>query len=154
MQVSNTIRKKLKELEKLAPELVEKAQGPVALRMFRDFVMGEPKMPVLTGFMRGSGAVFVNDTKVADSKDLNENKGTPPNSNPMAEKNQILAVINTPYAARLDQNLTPEGDMQLGPFSRQDGGVGGGFVSKKINSERYRKTWVKILANSINAFLK
>lgn len=154
VKVSNTIKARLKELMKVAPEKVEKAQGVVALRMIRDFVMETPKMPVLTGNMRGSGAVFVNDKKVADSKSLGENKGTPPQTNDSPEKMTVLAVINTPYAARLDQNLTPEGNMQLGPFSAQDGGVGGGFVSKKVASKRYQTTWTKILAKSIADFLK
>jgi len=159
--MTNTVGKRLRELQKKAPKMVEKALGQVALRMMRDFVMDTPAAPVLTGNLRGSSAVFVNTTKVADGEDLPKKPATklpknfvkikPPVTNDFPEKNTVLAVINVPYAARMDQNLVPYGKKyKLGPFSLQAGNVGGGFISSKVASKKYQERWKKIFSKEIN----
>jgi len=151
LEITDTLTDGLKKLAKENPDLARKGLGQAGLRMIADFVNEAPAMPLKEGFLRGSGAVFVEAKKVADSKTIGQTKGKPPSSNPDSEPLTTTVVFDTPYAARMDQDLDPKGGLQLGPMSRQAGNVGGGFISKKVASKKYQSIWAEIIANVLKS---
>lgn len=140
------VRKNLEEAFRRATNK-NKYLAVVGLRMIRDAVKESPHPPLKTGFLRGSGAVFVGQKKVADSKTLGENKGSPPSSNDNPVDGEVLMVFDTPYAARMDQKMEPKGNLKS--HFLQDQGIGGGFISSKIANPKNRATYAEIIANEI-----
>ena len=150
MSVKNTTTIKLRELKtKTMPELAKKALGQAGLRAIRDIVLEAPRPPLETGFLRGSGVVYVEEKQVITSDRIGGNtgakKGDVPSTNPQAEKLTLTIAMNTSYASAMDQELEPEGNKKS--RFEQDSQIGGGFMSKKIADKKYQDTWTKIMAN-------
>ena len=147
----NNITARLKELAKYSVELQKKALGQMGLRIIRDMVLDAPRPPLRTGFLRGSGVVYLESKKVLDSTQVGGNsgavKGDIPETNPEPEPMTLTVAFNTPYAANMDQNLSPEGSLKS--HFENDGLIGVGFMSTKVASKNYQDTWYKIASNVI-----
>lgn len=94
--------------------------------------------PIKFGVLKGSFSVFVGSLFVGDSS----NKffgGTPLKSGlRTGEKNlaSIFIIANTDYAAKMESELTPAGDLQLGPVSRRSPGSGGHYIEGHLKADR------------------
>jgi hypothetical protein len=143
--LANTID--VRKATKTVKEGVKNGLAIAGLRMLRDIVLEAPRPPLKTGFLRGSGSVFVEDKLTATSQTLGQQGGKPPTSNAQSKKETATVVLDTPYAARLDQRLEPEGSYKS--HFTQDAQIGGGFMTKKIADPRRQKVYASLIANGI-----
>lgn len=126
--------------------LKTRALSVAGSRMIRDAVIVEPRPPLETGMLRGSGSVFVDTERVSDSRAIGFNGGEPPQSNDIPQKDTVTLVFDTPYAARMDQFLEPLGNLKS-RFT-QDPKIGGGWMSK-LTQKKFTDIYVKLIGNTI-----
>jgi hypothetical protein len=115
----------------------EKACIAVGLQLLNFCAKGSPnspiKPPIWSGYLRGSGSVFVNDKFIKATERIN-NEGTPLKSLSVGvdNKNQtvISVVYNAAYAARMH-----EGFWSPGQKSTKDGNTGRKWIEIHLNKD-------------------
>ena len=117
MKITNTLTSGLQQLQYSEKTANEKACIKVALQLLNYCAVGSPNEPVmppiLTGYLRGSGSVFVNNKFISATPKVN-GKGDPLRSfSPLFSKGHtvISIIYNTEYAARWHESSgwTPGG---------------------------------------------
>jgi len=146
MKVVNTLTSGLEKLQYSEKTANEKACIKVALQLLNYCAVGspnEPTMPpILTGYLRGSGSVFVNNKFISATPKVN-GKGEPLRSfSPLFSKGHtvISIIYNTPYAARWHESYgwtpggkTPSIAKQNNPNITRN--VGNKWVTKHLNAD-------------------
>lgn len=130
---------------KMAGENAEKGVGRACLRLMRDSVMEQPRVPIDKSTLRGSGSMFVQGDLKGTSESMASAGGKPTPATQSLDKGNSDVVVgevgfNTPYAAHLHEH--PE-------YEFTEPGSGGKYVEAKLaaNQERY----MRIIAKSIGA---
>ena len=127
--VKNTIGEGLQSFEEKRNITHKRALKAMALQLLNNVVNGSPAEsivpPILTGFLRSSGSVFIGSELIA----VTPGQGTPGTSF-AAEPNVITVGFNTAYARRMHEN-----NWKPGPVSRQSGNVGNKFLSKHMERD-------------------
>lgn len=102
--------------------------------------------PILTGALRGSGAVHVEGIfKFSMEKEYPA--GTPNTANTTKKRNEVIISYNTPYAARWHENpFTP------GPVSITYSSVGEKYLEKHLlgDADDILSTYTKFLREGTN----
>jgi len=126
-------------LDKILPEVAEKAMATAGMQLLNDAVMEVPTVPIKEGFLRGSGSVHVQNKLVYVSPYGKPGKAATTIDLPI-KKGQITATaaFNTSYCARLHESIG---------FHFSEPSSGPKFLESKLirNKERY----FTIIANVI-----
>ena len=114
------------------------ALAKMGLQLLNNVINGSPGAsvvpPKLTGHLRASGSVFVGNILAGDTANL-PGSGSP-NRDHSANMNVITIGFDTPYAAKMHENLAPEGKCyQLGEVSIRSGDVGPFFIRLHIEND-------------------
>lgn len=124
------------------------------MRLLRDSIMEEPKVPHDEGTLRGSGSVFhsssFGNTKFFRLAGTSEGMASGGNPTPARHTSQakqthgsieVLVGFNTPYAARLHEH--PE-------YNFTEAGTGGKYLERKMveNRDRYMKIVQKAIKDA------
>lgn len=129
------------------PKARNKGLMAMGLQLINNAVNGSPnesvRAPFRDGRLRGSGSVFVGSKKVGDTLFLGK-EGTPAQSYAEANKNIVTVGFNTPYAARLHEELIPAGSSVPGGAKKRDqkrtaaniADVGGKYLEKHLKADR------------------
>jgi len=101
--------------KKIDPAAREKASIAWGLQLINNTVLGQggddSRPPKKTGRLRGSGTVFVGSKKVGDTT-FQGKDGTPAQSYTEQNENITTVGFNTPYAAKMHEELQPAGSLQ------------------------------------------
>jgi hypothetical protein len=134
--VRNTLHKGLNEYYKRAKTADFKAKSALGLQLLNNVINGSPGVtvvpPILTGHLRGSGSAFVGSTLVGDSSA--EYAAGKPNKNFQANNDVVTVGFDTPYAAKMHENIGIK--YKLGPFSEQSGNVGPFFLRLHLEGDK------------------
>ena len=116
----------------------KKAWGAVGLQLLNNTVNGSPAEPVVPpimhGYLRGSGSVFIGSELLATSDkfgETNHSGDAKPNTSYSGKDMELTIGFNAPYAARMH-----EGEWKPGPVSQQSGDVGNKFLEKHLKNDR------------------
>lgn len=153
MKIEDTLSNGLIEFEKLYKNVHEKASTKVGLQLLNNCNNGSPNEstvpPILTGALRGSASVFVNDKLISvapniggdptPAKSISGNKGND-------DETFITIVYNTVYASKLH-----ELDFNPGPGSEQAGNVGNKWIEKHIKADfvELMKLWRRSMKSDL-----
>jgi hypothetical protein len=146
MKVTNTLTEGLEKFAMQEKIENEKAAKAVAVQLLNFCAVGSPAEPVMppieTGYLRGSGSVFVNNTFVSATPKV-EGKGDPLRSlSFLFDKSHtvISIVYNTPYAARWHETygwtaggVKPSIAKQNNPNITKN--VGNKWIEKHLNAD-------------------
>lgn len=149
MTVKNTASSGFQRLGKSIRSEAEKAVGVALLSVLDDAQNEDPKPPIDTGLLRGSQFAIIGDQII----------GKTPTTRPQSDESGIVGYVgfDTPYAFYVHEGLEPgpglenRGQLQPGPRSQAAGGVGGLFLSLKLN--RNRDNYVRIITDRLKRFL-
>lgn len=126
-------------IRKTVPALAERGIAKAGMQLLNDSIMQRPTTPILEGWLRGSGSVFVQNRLIGVSSHGKQGKANTDHSESI-KGNRIAAVVgfNTPYAARLHEG---EGLRFTEPSA------GAKFLESKMS--RNKGLYMKIVANTI-----
>lgn len=117
---SKSIEAGLGVLRKRVPEnVVEKAMGKAATELLHDAVLTLPTTPILTGYLRGSGAVHVNGKFLTDaiSEGIAPIDGHPNRDSFPSETGVATGTVsfNAEYATVQHELIGPRSEPSAGP---------------------------------------
>lgn len=134
--IKNTLTQELHKYFKASKAADLKAKKAIGVQLLNNIVNGSPNCsivpPIKTGHLRGSGSVFVGSTLVGDTQ--GEYPVGKPNKSFSANDNTITVGFDTPYAAKMHENIGIK--YQLGPVSEQSGDVEAFFVRKHLEQDK------------------
>jgi len=141
---TSDMEKELKKFfNKIDPKAREKGLMALGLKLLNYTVNGSPREsslpPIRDGRLRGSGSVFVGNKKIGDTLFAGKGKGTPVTSLRENNPNVVTIGFNTPYAAKMHENLIPYGEQY----------VPGGKVRAKRTKENVAGVRGKFLENHL-----
>lgn len=132
----NTITPSMSRLDNALPGMRDQALADAGMVLWERVVNSEPKPPIDTGNLRGSGALFVN-SRLITMKPPVESKGNPTTTQ-TTPQGEAWFGLDTPYTAyqhELAQYIThrrPGANADAGPK----------FISLKI--QRYKNDFAKV----------
>jgi hypothetical protein len=113
----------------------QRALEKLAFVILGDVLNKEPRPPILTSALWGSGSVFVGNKVIAFGRQVSAaNTGTPNTDISENDENMVTVGFNVIYAEKMHEN-----EFNWGPRSRQAGGVGSKYIERKIvgNAAQY-----------------
>lgn len=116
-------------------EQSQKALEKLALVILSDVLNKEPRPPILTSALWGSGSVFVGNKPIAFGKQITGATAGAPNMDISEnDENMVTIGFNIAYAEKMHEN-----EYKWGARSLQAGGVGSKYIERKIvgNAAQY-----------------
>jgi hypothetical protein len=149
MSVQDTMTFKLRRLPRDMTQQAEKAIGAALLAVLDDAQNVEPKPPIDTGLLRGSQFAQVGDIKFGNAAGLEAK----------ADAGTVTGFVGfgASYAVYVHEGMRPgpgltDGRVLTpGPKSQNAGGVGGLFLSLKLN--RFRDRYARIVSDRLRRYL-
>jgi hypothetical protein len=106
----------------------QKALEKLGYVILSDVLNKEPRPPILTSALWGSGSVFVGNKVIAFGRQVSSaNAGKPNTELSGSDENTITVGFNIIYAEKMHEN-----ELKWGRRSIQAGGVGSKFIERKI----------------------
>lgn len=132
-------RKFKRIVEKAIPDSVERGIGKAMLQLMNDCIMENPTVPLLEGWLRGSGSAFVQNKFVGDSSARYKDKFACKSHQESLGNNMIGMVgFNTPYAAKLHEGVG---------LHFTEPSAGPKYLESKLMRNKNR--YMKIVANTV-----
>lgn len=126
--------------------------GRALLALLADIINESPRPPIASGYLWASGVVIVENRVIYSGNGIMTAQGSKPVKQksfraPSGDAGNLSGIVglNTPYAARMHEGIGVK--YNLGPGSRQAGGVGPKFMESKVL--RFGKKYIGIIAEAM-----